>query len=276
MSNGEERTGPIHGSNGTEDRVAVARMTASTYDLYYKTGFYASRYPQANQRVLRLLRRVLDAAGPGAVIDLGCGNGRYFVPVLQGNDREAFGFDICARCLIDLRGRLDRSGLGARGHLVEGDATDVAEAVRDRPVVLAMIMFGVLSHIAGHGNRIDTLRRLAEAVEPERGRVVLSVPNRLRRFRRHPADVEGDIVYRRTTGEGDLTLYYHLYDPETIRRDLAEAGLAVEQMVAESLLPESWITRHRWLGVLDGVFSRFVPARFGYGLLIVAKRCRPT
>ena len=255
-----------------EDRVAVARTIASTYDLYYKTGYYAFRYPQANRRVLRLLWRVLDVAGPGDVVDLGCGNGRYFIPMLKGNEREVFGFDICARCLNDLRARLDGSGLGARGHLVQGDAAEVGAAVRGRPVVLAMIMFGVLSHIAGHENRIETLRRLAAVVEPVRGRIVLSVPNRLRRFRGHPTDAEGDIVYRRRTEDGELKLYYHLYDSESVRRDLEEAGLAVEAMVAESLLPESWITRHRWLGIVDGFFSRFVPARFGYGLLIVAKR----
>jgi len=142
-------------------------------------------------------------------------------------------------------------------------------------VDLAICLFGVLSHITDDAARHAALVRLRRAIDPGRGRVILSVPNKRRRFRNEQRDQtavsSGRINYTRTLGADRVDLGYRLYDTETLRSELAEAGLEVEAFHAESCLPENIVASHPNLARLDGALSRLCPSSLGYGIVAVAR-----
>lgn len=253
-----------------DDAVRDSSDTAAlNYNTYYETGCYDSRYPRPNERVLQVLDKTLNRVGAGAVIDFGCGNGRYLLPMLDMGSHRMTGFEICPQSLGTLEHRLNALGLEGRVQLVQEDFSALNRLHEGNPAAMAMMMFGVLSHIPERTQRMNTLRLLSNLLDPLHGRLVLSVPNRLRRFRELQRNGR-DVIYHRNCNGRDISLFYHLYDPKTLRQDLEEAGFTVEKIMAESLLPESWITNNRLLGKIDGMLSNLIPACFGYGLLTVA------
>ena len=135
-----------------------------------------------------------------------------------------------------------------------------------------LCLFGVLAHIEGRAARRATLGRLARLIRPGTGRLVVSVPNRHRRMRREQRAQAGEEVrYRRNLGERAVELPYKLFDPESFRAELHDAGFVTERIVAESLLPETGVTRSPVLEGIDRVARPLLPARLGYGLLAVAR-----
>ncbi len=244
-------------------------IAAHTYDTYFESGHYNSRYPQANDRILRILKPLLDGLGPGDVIDYGCGNGRYTLPVLKMSHRSVTAFDISAQSIQMARGKLDRAGALERVQLVYKDLNILTRRHANNPAAMVIMMFGVLSHIYEHDQRILTLRMLRKLLNPDYGRLILSVPNCYRRFRKQQKEGR-NIIYQRKINGRTISLNYYLYDHNTLRLELEQAGYVVERVLAESLMPESWITNNRLLGIIDSFLSRLIPARFGYGLLAIA------
>ncbi|MFO1209650.1 MAG: methyltransferase domain-containing protein [Amaricoccus sp.] len=239
--------------------------TATSYEPYFATGAYDRRYPQPNPTVLRLIRRLLPPGGH--VIDYGCGSGRYLLP-LAGHAGVAAGFDICPAALARLR-EVAPAGLAVLGP--EAD-TVPAHVARHGPADLVLCLFGVLSHVEGRDARQRLLRRLRALLRPGTGRLVLSVPNRRRRFRALQRRSAGDeIRYVRRFAEGAVELPYKLYEPPTLAAELAAAGFDVERMAAESLLPETAVARSPLLRTLDRLAAPLLPASRGYGLLAVAR-----
>ena len=80
------------------------------------------------------------------------------------------------------------------------------------------------------------------------------------------------MTYQRAIDKQLINFYYHLYSVESITEELSMAGLEIVSIKAESLLPESWITNSPLLGWLDYQLCRWLPATWGYGILI---SCRP-
>ncbi|MFO1141866.1 MAG: class I SAM-dependent methyltransferase [Amaricoccus sp.] len=240
--------------------------TATAYAPYFATGAYDRRYPRPNPTVLRLIRRLL--APGGHVIDYGCGSGRYLLP-LAGRAGIAAGFDICPAALVRLRGAAP-AGLVVLGPDADAVAGHVA---RHGPADLVLCLFGVLSHVEGRDARQRLLRRLHSLLRPESGRLVLSVPNRHRRFRALQRQVAGrdEIRYVRRFSEGAVELPYKLYDPRALAADLAAAGFAVERLAAESLFPETAVARSPVLRTLDRLVAPLLPVAQGYGLVAVAR-----
>jgi hypothetical protein len=147
-------------------------------------------------------------------------------------------------------------------------------------------MFGTLSHISPRSERISTLAFFAKALSRSKGRLVISVPNAYRRFlyeqlvplTERDVDVKavpllkepGDIYYYRHIAEEKILMRYHLYTIASFKADLAEAGLKLDTIVAESILPESAVTSNNVIGTFDKFASQLVPAWAGYGLLAIA------
>ncbi len=238
------------------------------YDRYFASGTYDRRYPRPNPRVLAHIRRLLP---PDAhVIDYGCGSGRYLVP-LRPHLRLAAGFDICPTALGLLRNRLAAGG-GAPVAVLGPEACTLGHHVaRHGPADLVLCLFGVLSHVTPRSARAALLTRLRGMLGPG-GRLVVSVPNRQRRFKQEQrAAVPGaEIHYRRHIAGGSIELPYQLFDPARLAEELSAAGFAPEGVWAESTLPESWLTGGGVARLVDAGLTPFCPPRWGYGILMQA------
>jgi hypothetical protein len=110
-------------------------------------------------------------------------------------------------------------------------------------------------------------------VKPGGGQLIVSVSNRHRRFATlQPPRGEADGVPVRETVNGTtFEFMYRLYDVDSLRAELAEAGLVVGRLVAASLLPEPWLARSALLRVLERGTPGWLPPRHGYSLLATAR-----
>ncbi len=246
--------------------------TEGSYGLYFRSGHYDRRYPNPNlstwQRILELLPE------GGHVIDYGCGSGRYLLR-LQERAGAAAGFDINTAALELLSERA--SEMGWTDLKVLGPDLDALGAhVRSRgPADLVLCLFGVLAHIEAREDRLAVLRQIRRLLKGETGRLLISVPNRHRRFwreqRRAGAGARGLIRYTRVMQGTEVSLPYQLYGPAQLRDELAEAGFWIQSIRAESVLPESLLTTYASMRKLDHMLTRICPAALGYGLIAVAK-----
>jgi tRNA (uracil-5-)-methyltransferase TRM9 len=251
-----------------------------SYDDYFETGLYSRRYPAPNRRVLRLARRLVPAGG--RFLDFGAGTGRYCVPLVESTGAACVAFDISTVALAGLAKRHGGLVADRRLALVGPRLADLeAEVAANGRFDLALLAFGVLGHVAGRRQRLALMRGIGDMLTPG-GRVLLSVPNALRRFRREQracaAAVRagrlepGDILYRRDADDHAIDLYYHLYRLPEIRRDLADAGFTIDTLTAESVLSEHAVVCHPLVGRCDDVMSGLMPVGFAYGFLAVAHR----
>jgi SAM-dependent methyltransferase len=252
-----------------------------SYDRYYETGLYDRRYPVSNRRILELILSELGPAG-GRVLDFGCGSGRYALPLAALPGVEVFGYDVSAAAIQELRRRAAWAALsGARLDLLCGTLADLERRLQDDPGFDAVILlFGVLGHIEGRKRRIHVLRTLRARLRPG-GRLIVTVPNRARRFhaaqRRRQgapggAPEPGDIRYWRGDDSGEpIELYYHLYSPGEFRDELAASGFAVSRLEPESVLPERAVLRSRCGAALDAALCRVLPVELAYGFVAVAQ-----
>ncbi|MGV6872379.1 class I SAM-dependent methyltransferase [Pseudochelatococcus sp. B33] len=263
----------------TLDHDAQLPDMGRSYDTYFASGLYLSRYPRPNRRTLRLLSGLLPRGG--RLLDYGAGEGRYCLSLAQSHAAEAVAVDISAVARDHLSARVRELGLAERVQVCDtGDDTYHAEVSRRGDFDVALLGFGVLGHVPGHEQRLALLTELRKALAPQ-GRLVLGLPNALRRLRAAQAESAsrvasgelepGDIYYERPSSEGIIPLFYHLFRQPEIRRDLAEAGYVIERLTSESMLPESAITHSPALGVLDDLASSLLPVDWSYGYLAVAR-----
>ncbi len=246
------------------------------YDRYFASSDYDTRYPHPNLGNLRCMRaHGIDQAEH--VLDVGCGHGRYALPVLQGTRACLTACDISPVALTTLRLRLsDQPDCLRRLHTLEGDALSLPSGPR---FDFMLMLFGVLGHVPTRAERLATLRHLRNLARP--GCVlVLSVPNVWRRrpleaiqswwrHRRGTADWQ-DIHFERRIDQTPVRFFYHLYGWNELRQDLTDSGWHIEKLEAESILPEWLITPRPLLNRLDATFSRACPSALGYGIRVVA------
>ncbi len=127
----------------------------------------------------------------------------------------------------------------------------------------------MLSHIRTEKERQILLHYLKVSLKTETGRLILSVPNRHRRFKKRQQEQQShEITYSRSINNEDISFYYYLYDAKTLTETIERAGLTIEHMVAESIFPENWVTRYRLLGWLDRQLCKITPPQWGYGILV--------
>lgn len=249
----------------------VGDMVTRAYQTYFGSGTYDRRYPQPNALTLD---RILAYLPPAAhVIDYGCGSGRYLL-ALKGRVLRAAGFDISAAAIEALRRKSAEAGwddLAILGPDPEALSRHVAEAGH---ADLVLCLFGVLGHVEDATARRRVLAEIRGLLRPCTGRLVISVPNRHRRFRREQRragpETDAFVHYQRKIGASEVTLPYQLYDKTRLSRELTEAGFGICEVRAESIFPESWLTRGRALRRVDRMLASLCPANWGYGILAVA------
>lgn len=249
----------------------TAQVTASedAYAVYFDSGFYDRRYPAPNRTMWRRIEAMLSPKG--AVLDFGCGTGRYLM-CLRGKARRVIGYDISSAALASIRQKAVQSGWDDLVVLgPEPEAVD-AHVAEHGQVDLVICLFGVLGHITDGGVRADALLRMRRALVPGRGRLLVSVPNRTRRFRAEQRAAQGSLVsYQRSTEDGrPVALSYQLFDPGMLVAELAAAGFSLRRIGCESVLPESWLLHHAALRVIDGWLTPLCPVRWGYGIFAEA------
>jgi SAM-dependent methyltransferase len=263
--------------SGSEITVAMAVL----YDAYYKSMDYSRRYPKPNRSTWKLLMN-WGADEAESILDFGSGNGRYTLPLLQQTRARVTAYDISHEAIAELGSDLQNHPLAARATLLCGAP---AQLDGSGPYDLVVLLFGVLGHVGEHADRIRILKQL-RALMSARGRLILSVPNILRRRPRDfikaalnratgkatPIQSEpGNILFTRRIANADREIFYHLYSVRGISRELKEAGFAVRLIRPESLLPEWMITQFDWLGALDAALLSWLPAWLGYCICVVAE-----
>ncbi|TVP87385.1 MAG: class I SAM-dependent methyltransferase [Pseudomonadaceae bacterium] len=244
-----------------------SQQSQQAYEHYHASGHYDRRYPQPNLRVLQLIRAYLPAKGH--VLDFGCGSGRYLLPLLNQAGRLV-ALDSSAAALARLSDRLPPDAVPVHRLTSAGPAL-AAHVESHGTLDLALCLFGVLAHMPSVDERQRVLQQLHASLHPVHGHLLLSVPNRYRRFWWRQLRTGARIRYQRQVGGESIVLHYQLFDPKNLREELQQAGFVLEQLHAESLLPESWVTRWPRMQRLDRLLCRLLPATWGYGLLAIAR-----
>ena len=252
---------------------------ATNYNHYFSTGTYLQRYPQVNLHTLAFSQCYINQQNPDLhILDYGCGSGRYLMILLKRYPLSRFSaYDISSMPLKLLRENLSRIKASNRvkvtdryEDILENNPSENVET-KSR-IDVALLLFGVLSHIESGTKRQAILKDLSNHIDPKSGYLLLSVPNMKRRFLNiQKQQKSNEITYSRQIDDQESTFYYHLYSVETICKELSDAGLNVVEVRPESIFPESWVTRFPTLGWIDHQLCKVLPAQWGYGILIACQ-----
>ena len=260
---------------------------AKSYDHYYGSGLYDARYPRPNpptyQRALRL------ASTASRILDFGAGSGRYTLPLLDSTDAFLCAYDISVDACKTLKAHASAASVGSQRLLVTSDL-DVARAAG--PYNLALSLFGVISHIEKSEDRAKILNSIRSLLAPE-GIFLVTVPNAFRRFPLHASQVGLDsgnggrrslqasmrsyfpwprlIIYRHHIENVQQPFPYYLFSRRGLARELSAAGLFLETLESDSILPERRLVRNSALEPVDNFLCRLLPSWAGYGLRAVCK-----
>jgi tRNA (uracil-5-)-methyltransferase TRM9 len=238
------------------------------YDVYFRSGLYHSRYPSANSCTLHTILQCTTK--DARLLDFGCGIGRYSIAILP-HCSSLVSYDISHEALSLLGKRLIAVHPALRRYCLLTSDIDVTK--QHAPYDVVLCLFGVLSHLVDVAQRRDTLLLLRSVIAPG-GTLIVSVPNRLRRFyirqfinfvsRKETASIR----YTRPGIPGHLP--YFLYTPTALNDELRLAGFTVISTRPESLLPEQLITNIPGLSALDCRLGSFLSPWIGYGIITVA------
>jgi len=258
----------------------VRPSIADSYNRYYDSGLYDTRYPRPNPSTYRA---ALDLAGPATrILDFGAGTGRYTLPFLHATDAFVCAYDISADACQALAARAAAAGVDSRRLLVTDDLWTARAA---GPYGLVTLLFGVLSHIQGSRNRVRILESIRSVLTSD-GLLLLTVPHALRRFPLHrspggypgPAAALGryfpaarPVVYRHRVGGQERPFPYFLFSRRTLTTELSAAGFALESLEPDSMLPERRLVRHPALAPADDLLCRLLPCWASYGLRAVCR-----
>lgn len=249
---------------------------AVSYDHYFQSGLYGRRYPRFNPNVADLVRGLVTQGS--CVLDFGCGDGRYIHPLLDAG-ASVIGYDISPVAIETLslryRNAIESGRLRTVGYALDALERQVAPGSCD----LVLLLFGVLGHIRGDAQRVATLRTLHAMLRPG-GRLVVTVPNRRRRFSKEQAACrdliasdkieDGDVFYQRHESGKAIDMYYHLFSLESFKDLLARAGFAVERILPESVMPERSVIQVPAGAALDRALMALLPLHMAYGFAAVA------
>jgi len=254
---------------------------AEQYNQYYQSGLYKTRYPSANPNVLSFIHTqlsLLPINPKSQVLDFGCGQGRYLLALANTYNLHFIGYDISERAISDLEELLllnhntnNKIHLFCKKQKLKNYLED------SKPISLSLMMFGVLSHITQASERVKVLKENKAQLASQEGAILLSVPNRSRRFLFKQAwNIVKNISFKNSESiqyqrKGKIKLNYHLYTLSSLKQELALAGLEAIISQAESMLPEKWVLSHPLLAKLDKVLCHLLPIQFAYGFLVLAK-----
>lgn len=249
--------------------------TTDSYDAYYESGTYATRYPAPNLRSLDFLEQ--RTAPKDQVLDIGAGEGRYAIPLAK-QGRSVVAVEPSKKALSSLVKNARFSGVE---QLVAAHSSlDEVGAPTLHKTALAALMFGVLGHINFEG-RQKLLNELSCGLRKNTW-VIGSVPSRLRRFRKeqkHLVIPDGGSAprfeYARPILEGstlEVALQYTAFTPSELTEELEASGLRVCEILPESVLPETAVTNSARIAAVDRSLCRALPiTSLAYGLLYIAR-----
>ena len=247
------------------------------YDRYFASHDYQKRYPGPNLATMAFLMRH-GVGSAASIIDIGCGDGRYAVALLDASQAQLTGCDISSQALKEFSSRLAGRPDAHRVNLVHGPVESVpANELFD----VALLLFGVLSHAGERPARVAMLRGIRQRTAPG-GCLLATVPNLWRRrpwellcsvygLLRGTVSTFGDIQFTRVIDGAPRQFFYHLYSIAGLRQELDDAGWQLESTSAESLLPEWLITQHPRMALIDGWIRPLLPASWGYGIRVCAR-----
>ena len=139
------------------DDTTIVRLNTINRDFYQTVAAdFDETRGQAWPGWARLLPHL---AAPLAVLDVGCGNGRFgrFLADHLGGEVHYHGLDNCPPLL-------DKAREALPGALLE--ARDIVEQPPDSGLYDLVVLFGVLHHVPGYEKRQRLLGSLAERVRP--------------------------------------------------------------------------------------------------------------
>ena len=279
------------------DPAAPAEVMRKTYDSYFASQDYKRRYPSPNQSTLQFLLDHGQAASAKSILDVGCGDGRYALALLDATAANITGCDISSGALHEFSAQLATRLDAKRVTLIHStvEALEPSANANNEPDLrhdLSLLLFGVLSHAGDQAARLAMLKAVLRQTKPE-GRLLLTVPNIWRRWpiellqqlgqrlgqqlgqRRARSETNnlqfGDMTYCRVIDGQEQTFFYHLYSLGRLRQELDLAGWSIQTVQAESVLPEWMVTQYRWIGRLDNLVRPLLPASLGYGISVVAR-----
>ncbi|MFB6178857.1 MAG: class I SAM-dependent methyltransferase [Halorientalis sp.] len=161
-------------------------------------------------------------------LDVGCGNGRHTELLTDHADR-VIGIDVSSGLLAEARERVAASGVSDRVVLLQSDAASLPIAP---DVVGVTVYVATLHHLPSRALRIASLDELARVLSPG-GRALVSAWSTA--HDRFDADEGFDTTVDWTLPGGEtVPRYYHIYDPEEFRADLAESDLTVRDVSISS------------------------------------------
>lgn len=262
---------------------------AREYDKYYHSGLYDNRYPTYNPHVMAYIRKSLlqnTINDYKKIVDYGCGEGRYLIELAKQKNHEVVGYDISREAIKNLSNHLNtRFGHLHNTFLFSNEESFLSFLEENKPFSCITILFGVLSHIGSKTERIETLIKMKNVLTRNTGVIILSVPNRNRRFlikqfknilKNRAFKKSEDIAYKRQSTHGDISLFYHLYSLSTLQEEVSQAGLVIQHISAESIFPEKWVLSSRFFSYLDRLLARCLPLSCAYGFLVSLKEQEST
>ncbi|MEV0911252.1 class I SAM-dependent methyltransferase [Streptomyces hokutonensis] len=175
------------------------------------------------------------------VLDIGCGTGRFTVPMAAAGARVS-GLDI-SRAMLDVtEGKLAAQGLSADLH--EGDMADLPFEDNSFDVVTSML---ALMHIPLE-DRERVFAEVSRVLKPG-GKLVIGVKNSLfeqffkgDRFAAVDiTDVEGKtLLFTKTRGGTDLTAPWYSFSPHELKALFAASGLIMTHLRGNSTI-SAWL-----------------------------------
>ena len=274
------------------DPAAPAEAMSKLYDSYFASHDYKRRYPSPNPATLKFLLDQGQAARAKSILDVGCGDGRYALALLDATPANITGCDISSAALHEFSAQLATRSDARRVTLIHSTVealTPSADAKTSDGEIdgrhdLSLLLFGVLSHAGDQAARVAMLKAVLRQTKPG-GRLLLTVPSIWRRrpvellqrlWRRKVRGEQnnfqlGDMTFARVIDGQEQTFFYHLYSPLRLGQELDMAGWSIQTVQAESLLPEWLVTQYRWVGRLDNWVRPLLPASLGYGIRAVAR-----
>jgi hypothetical protein len=211
------------------------------------------------------------------------------MPFLHATNAFVCAYDISADACRALELQAAAAGVGGERLLITADLDTVQAA---GPYDLVVALFGVLSHVEGKGNRIDILRSIRSVLGSE-GVLLLTVPHVLRRFPlhtspgTHSSNGNGEsrfraqasryfpsarpVIYHHYLGNEARPFPYYLFSRRELTSEITAAGLVLETLESDSILPERMLVRRPALAPADGLLCRLLPSWAGYGLRAICR-----
>lgn len=255
--------------NDISKRSSPSNDHYDSYRTYFKSGFYRKRYPHPNPSTLEFIAAHLS--NTKTAVDIGCGDGRYSIPMSK-ELRHITCIDISDEAVADLRTRIQSESLENTDVVICEPPVTLQQFFAPKSINVVTMIFGVLSHIVNDEERHAILSDV-NAVLSNDGVFILSVPNKLRRFRQEQRQQgTSSISYSRNTNGTVLKMNYKLFDAAEIRQELLQANFTGITIASETIFAESWVVKNRWVARLDRVLCLIVPHRWAYGILIQARK----